>query len=149
MPDLDEIHVHPGGPYVQAAFLCERVLTEADGTNSYIRNINSIGSMSVGPDPTSHPLNAEFTLTLILRKGQSEGSIKLTIQPMKPSGEYMPPQTMSMKMHGAGLNIHLPMQLLNLEEGQHYIRIEINDKLVALVPFGAERQWMSGPSVGI
>jgi hypothetical protein len=65
------------GPYLTAAFLCEKVLREADGVLSAVRivdrwNIN-------GPTETLTPAVIQASLVLMFKSGIYRGSAQLTI----------------------------------------------------------------------
>ena len=77
------------GPYLAAAFLCERVLVEQDGVLSAIRVVDRVTRTIVGPSPPDkmEPFDYEITLLVTLKKGHVEGSHLLNIALVSPPGD--------------------------------------------------------------
>lgn len=75
------------GPYLSAAFFCERVLQERDGVLSFIRVVDRWNI--VGPTQTMPPTTIQATLVALFKSGTLRASAQLTITPVSPSGERM------------------------------------------------------------
>ena len=77
------------GPFLSAAFLCEKVLEEKDGVKSTIRIVDRVTQTAVGPAPPKEmqPFDYEITLFLRFKSGWVRGSRNLKIETVKPSGE--------------------------------------------------------------
>lgn len=114
----------PGGPYVQNALVCEKVLREADGVQSFIRIVDRVTVGAVGTDvPTEMPPQTlDLTLALSLKAGDARGRYALKVRPEMPSGEQMP-----------SLEVHL--QVEGGERGNN-VNIGLNG-----IPFGQEGLW--------
>lgn len=65
-----------GGPYLSAAFLCEKVLTEADGVKSAIRIFDRTTHTIAGPAPPTEmqPFDYEFMLFIRFKSGAARCS---------------------------------------------------------------------------
>lgn len=78
----------PGGPYVTAAVLCERVLTEQDGVLSFVRIVDRVTHAAIGPSVAEvmPPVPVNLTAAILLKSGQARGryTVKLTLE--APSG---------------------------------------------------------------
>lgn len=78
------------GPYLSAAFICEKVLREQDGVMSAIRIIDRLTHAPPGPD-VMEPFPFQFALVLSFKSGEALGTYQLSIQPIKPgTNEKMP-----------------------------------------------------------
>lgn len=81
------------GPYLTAAFICERVLREQDGVISAIRIIDRLTHTVPGPD-VMEPFPYRLALVLNFKSGEALGNYQISIQPIKPeTNEKMPPVT--------------------------------------------------------
>jgi hypothetical protein len=78
-----------GGPHLNAALICERVLAEQDGVLSPIRLIDRAFFIT-GEDGA--PLNPQlpFTLMISLKSGSARGSYTIQVRMEKPSTEQVP-----------------------------------------------------------
>lgn len=81
------------GPYLSAAFLCEKVLEEKDGVKSAIRIIDRIIHTVVLPSPPEkmEPFDYPVSLYIRLKSGDARGPMTLRVTLVKPSGESPPP----------------------------------------------------------
>lgn len=92
----------PQGPYLSAAFLCERVLVETDSVKSAIRIIDRVTRTVTGPtapetmDPFDHPL----ALFLRFKSGSARGPMVLEVRAEKPSGESPTPLCQTINFEG-------------------------------------------------
>ena len=78
-----------GGPYLQAAFFCEKALREADGVLSFIRVVDKWTVN--GPAETMPPTVIQTNLVIAMKSGIHRGSSQITITPTSPSGKIMQP----------------------------------------------------------
>jgi hypothetical protein len=79
------------GPYLSAAFICEKVLREQDGVMSAIRIIDRLTRAVPGPD-VMEPFPYQFALVLSFKSGEALGNYQVSIQPIKPgTGEKLTP----------------------------------------------------------
>lgn len=78
-----------GGPFLNTAMICERVLQEQDGVASAIRIIDRIIFLTDEegtPIVPQHP----FTLFLNFKSGSARGSFKIAVRMESPSGQQVP-----------------------------------------------------------
>ena len=75
------------GPYLNMAFICERVLQERDGVISAIRIIDRLTHAIPGGDvDVMAPFPYQFTLLLGFKSGEALGNYQISIQPIRPEG---------------------------------------------------------------
>ncbi len=77
------------GPFLAAAFFCEKLLQEADGVKSAIRLVDRLTMQAVGLEPPSAmpPFQYQVVLFLKFRSGAARGPMTLEVTAVKPSGE--------------------------------------------------------------
>lgn len=90
------------GPYLTAAFLCEKVLTEGDRVCSYIRVVDKIVTQVVSPERPSDfpPQVVQLVMVIRLLPGQARGSFPLEIVAELPSGQEGPSQALTIPFSG-------------------------------------------------
>jgi uncharacterized protein DUF6941 len=78
----------PTGPFVNAAFLCEQILTDESGVISVIRIVDQVTQTVVGVDVPSEmpPLTTSIKGVVLLKDGQARGRHWITIRMEEPSG---------------------------------------------------------------
>jgi hypothetical protein len=142
-----------GGPYLNAALLCEKVLEERDGVLSIIRAIDriTITAVSTGaPIPEGVPLGVvAFAFAVVIRSGVFKGtaSIKLTIH--APSGNSVGESSLDVFLEGddRGVNLVSPMQFSVQEDGLYWIDVTCNNQLFTRVPLRVVFQRVSQGSL--
>ncbi len=87
-----------GGPYVTAAFFCERALREADGVPSFIRAIDKWIVNGSAESMTTNLL--QMTVVVMMKSGAYRGSAHITLTPTTPSGNKMPTITIPVEFEG-------------------------------------------------
>ena len=127
------------GPYLSAAMLCEKVLTEQDTVKSAIRIIDRINRSAVGPKPPSEmkPFEYELVLLLKFKSGRARGVHNIKIQPVKPSGELMPAITNNVLFEGEedrGVDIIGQIHFTFEQTGIYWIHIYLNDVQMTQIP---------------
>ena len=63
----DDMQILRRGPYLSAAFLCEKVLEEKDGVKSAIRIIDRVTRTAVGPNPPMEMEPFQYNIVLLLK----------------------------------------------------------------------------------
>jgi len=129
-----------GGPYLQAALLCEKVLVEQNGVKSAIRIIDRVTHTVGAPAPPEDmpPFNFTFELLLKFKAGRARGVYAIKLQPVKPSGEFMPPLINNVFFEGEddrGVDIMTPTVFTFDQSGTYWIRVYLNDDEVTRIPF--------------
>jgi hypothetical protein len=127
-----------GGPYLAAAFLCEKVLQEKDGILSAIRIVDRIIATVSGPSaPQQMPAVAvNLTALLIFRSGDAKGSYTVKIQPVSPSGFRAPEAALPIFLEGddRSANLITNIAFQAREEGLYWFDVLLNDDLVTRMP---------------
>jgi hypothetical protein len=127
-----------GGPYLQVAVLCEKVLQEATGTLSAIRIVDRVTAtaQSQGAPETMPPVNISLTALIVFRSGDAKGTYAVTLQPVFPSG--LKPQYISapILLEGEDRGAHLIFDLnfQAREEGLYWFDVSIKGELVTRIP---------------
>jgi hypothetical protein len=125
------------GPYVQVAAFCERVLTEANGTLSLVRVVDIVTHAERRPDaPKEMPeIHYPLSLVLMLKSGRARGRHEITIKPELPSGEFLPPITLTVQLEGEGKGVNLVSQIdipYKLE-GLYWFNVYFNEVLLTRI----------------
>jgi hypothetical protein len=129
-----------GGPYLSAAFFCERVLQEKDGVLSFIRVIDRWNV--VGPTQTMNPTIIQGTIVVLFKSGILRASAQVTITPVSPNGERLQPITLPVLFEGddeRGGGIILPMGFPVKEPGLYWFEVALaaqggQSSVVAQIP---------------
>ena len=137
-----------GGPYVQVAAVCERVLNEKDGVLSLIRIVDRF----VVPVPTPAPgaetpaVTINAFLVVALKSGFYEGKGTLRIVPTSPSGKQQPELSSGILLEGQdrGMNVVLQLQFVTREEGLHWFDVFFENQLLTRIPVRVLFSWMAG-----
>ena len=115
-----------GGPYLQSAQFCEKVLREQDGVLSFIRAVDRWNI--VGTSPTMPPTVIQATLAVLFRSGTFRASTPLVITPISPTNERMQPITLPILFEGddeRGCGVVLPMGFPVQEPGLYWFEVAI------------------------
>jgi hypothetical protein len=137
IPLLYDVSAMPitSGPYLSAAFLCEKVLREADGVFSFIRVVDKW--TVTGTTQTMLPTVIQANLVVLLKSGIHRGSSQITITPTTPSGVLMPAIEVPLIFegdddHGSGFNapIGFPAQ----ESGLYWFDVSLDGQAITKIP---------------
>lgn len=128
-----------GGPYLQAALLCERVLQEKDGVLSIIRVIDRILVQVMGPQLPEQmpPAPVACYAVVMLKTGSFAGKYKLQLTPTTPSHKPLPSASIDVLLEGGedrGQNVVMPLQFLAEEEGVYWFEIRLAEQILTKVP---------------
>ena len=124
-----------GGPYLAAAFFCDRVLREHDGVLSFIRVVDKWTVQ--GPTEAMPPTVIQTNLVVLMKSGIHRGGSQVTIVPTSPSGKLL--QSVSLPILFEGDDDHgsaviaafgFPVQ----ESGLYWFDIRIDDQSFTMVP---------------
>src|SRR2546426_4711541 len=90
------------GPFLSAAFLCEKFLVEQEGVKSAIRIFDRTTHTVVGPTPPPQmePFDSDVVLFLRFKAGQARGPVPLRLTLIRPSGESPPPSAQQVYFEG-------------------------------------------------
>lgn len=122
----------PAKPVV-SAFLCERVLTESDGVQSYIRVIDTL----IGRTAKGERARFQVWLVVILRSTDEPGEYTLRVRLTAPEGQASLlgeaiPIALKGGEHSAVLNLVLVLEPDN--EGLYRIDLLLDNEWMARVP---------------
>lgn len=124
-----------GGPYLAAAFLCERVLREVDGVLSCIRVVDR-WTVS-GPTEDMPQTAIQATMVVIFRSGIHRGQGRLTITPVTPSDQAMSVMDIPLLFEGdedRGVNVVVPMAFPVRESGVYWFNIALDGQSFSHIP---------------
>lgn len=124
-----------GGPYLVAAFLCERALREVDGVNSFIRIVDRW--TVTGPSEAMPPTAIQATLVVSFKSGIHRGNGQLTITPTSPSDVRMQSLTLPVLFEGdedRGLAIIIPMAFPVQEPGLYWFNVSLDGQSFSEIP---------------
>jgi len=127
------------GPHLAAAFLCEKILKEADGVISAVRIVDRINHTAVGPNPPEEmqPFDHELTLYVSFKAGSARGPIPLEIRMQKPSGATASPFRSTLNFEGddeRGVNVVAIMKLHLETPGLHWFDVFLGGHRVTRIP---------------
>lgn len=127
------------GPFLGAAFLCEKVLREADGVISAIRIVDRINRSTIGPElrKEMEPFDHNLFLLLMFKSGSARGGMELIIRLEDPSGASKSPLTQTINFEGddeRGTNVVADLRLRIEMAGLHWFDIVLDDVRVTRIP---------------
>ncbi|HXN05447.1 MAG TPA: hypothetical protein VN944_00110 [Nitrospiria bacterium] len=130
------------GPFLSAAFLCEKLLEEKDTVKSAIRIMDRIIWAPILPPGSSNqmqPFPFQPCLFLRFKSGMTRGSRSLQVTLFKPNGEGAgSPMSLPLYFEGEedrGVDVAINM-LLNIEmPGLYWIDIRLENQMVTRIPF--------------
>jgi hypothetical protein len=129
-------------PFLCAAFLCQNVLQEKDGSLSAIRIMDraTIHLPSEGLPEGMKPA-MDIKGLIAFKSGDATGDFNLTILVRRPNGTVDGPVvTYPFKLQGGdhGQNIILQIGLGVDEEGLYWFDVRLNDETVTEIPLNVE-----------
>ena len=145
MPDDSEY----GGPWLQTAVFCERILEEKDGVVSLMRIVDRLVVTASGPDaPERMPPGGAFQVRGLLsfKAGFARGSFEVKLSVITPSNRKLEDVTLSMFLEGEDRGVNLPfnMNLQNVEEGLYWFDVRVGERLVTRMPLRIVYQRIRG-----
>jgi len=125
-----------GGPYLQAALLCEKALQETDGVISIIRIVDR-WTVS-GPTEGMLQTTIQATMVLMFKSGFHRGPERLTITAITPRDERILP-AMEIPVHfegdeDRGINVLIPMLFPVREPGVYWFEVALRGQIVSHIP---------------
>jgi hypothetical protein len=136
------------GPYLQAAFICERTLQEQDGALSVIRIIDRI----------TFPQNAQgelvqsqqaMTFVIMLKAADARGTYTVRVAQEKPSGEQVPVLEAPVVLEGEerGVNLIVNVGFEPDQAGLYWWDVLFEDELFTRIPLRVV--FLPSPTVGL
>jgi hypothetical protein len=128
----------PGGPHLQAALICERVLQEQDGVVSAIRIIDRVFFI-LGGD--GQPLSPRHPITFLIsfKAGSARGRFTVEVRREKPSGEQGPGFEAPVFFEGEerGVNLVINAEFEPDQEGLYWFDVLFEGDRVTRIPLRA------------
>jgi len=131
----------PGGPYLQEAFFCEKILREADNVVSFIRQVDRLTTAASGPGapvdmpPTSYTSH----IALAFKSGEARGTHEVKIIRESPSGirDSEPVLAMALFLEGEdrGAGLYGPVAMTFEQEGLYWFDVYVDETLMTRMPF--------------
>lgn len=124
------------GPYIAAAFFCEKILTERDGVISAIRIIDRL-TFNIQPGSGSSPKPYSFNLFISLKTGERPGVTKIRIEGRKPNPPHLPNVEKTIHLDQAassGANLHIGITVDFDQPGVWWFWVYVNEHERTRVP---------------
>jgi len=127
------------GPFLNAAFLCEKVLREANGVTSAIRIVDRINRGIIGPElkRDMEPFEYNLFLYLSLKSGSARGPMELVIRLEDPSGTSKSVSTQTLNFEGddeRGATLVADLRLQLSLPGLHWFDIVLDRVRITRIP---------------
>lgn len=126
------------GPYVKAAFFCDRVLQEPDGVISPIRIVDRITHTGHGSDIPEEmpPFSYRIFAVVMLVPGRARGRHSVRLELENPSGELRMIGGQDLLFEGEDRNVNLitEIQATFHMEGLHWLRVSFDDRPLTRSP---------------
>ncbi|HTQ69787.1 MAG TPA: hypothetical protein VMI13_13950 [Solirubrobacteraceae bacterium] len=135
-----------GGPYVQVAAFCEKVIVDRNvGNLSLIGLVETVTNTAVGeevPDEMPPFSLGAITLAVCLWADKAKGRYTVKVRPENPIGEQMAPLTSPVQFESGarGVNLIVPMNLQIDHEGLYWFDVLLSagsgyeDRLLTRIP---------------
>jgi hypothetical protein len=116
-----------GGPYLAAAFFCEKVLREQDGVLTAVRIVDRWNV--AGPTQEMVPTVIQAFLVILFKSGIHRGQAQVTITPISPSNVRMQPIMLPVLFEGEderGAGTIIPMGFPVQESGTYWFEVALS-----------------------
>jgi hypothetical protein len=123
-----------GGPFLQMAVLCEKVLREADGVLSLIRIVDRVTISGAGREMPQSPVR--LTAAVAFKSGFAQGKYTVKLRPQRPSGKVLAELEFPLLFEGneRGAGIVADITLMVQEEGLYWIDVLLEDQVATRIP---------------
>jgi hypothetical protein len=128
------------GPYLQAAFFCERLLEESDGVLSAIRIVDTVTIQDEERLSEAQAPLINLTLFIAFKAGEARGSFDLTVVMEEPTDNPAHAQeqySQTLDFYGTedrGVTVIMPATMTVGEEGIYWFGIYLGEQLVTRLP---------------
>lgn len=144
-----------GGPYLTAAFFCDKILREQDGVLSAIRIVDrwNVNGLTEQMPPTVLQTN----LVILLKSGIYRGQSQITVTPISPSNQRMQAVVFPLLFEGEddrGAGILSPLAFPALETGVYWFEITLGGQaipptVITAIAMRVAYLQMVGPMLGL
>lgn len=128
-----------GGPYLTAAFFCERVIEDKEGVLTAVRIVDRIVQTAVGagtPDEMP-PAAVSLSLLVSLKSGRAKGRHDMQIMVESPAGlrsPVAPANSIFLEGEDRGANLVLNLTFTAHQEGLYWFDVLLDGALLTRVP---------------
>jgi hypothetical protein len=128
-----------GGPYLDAALICERVLQDKDGAYSAIRLVNRITFFDLAVE-SGALISLPLAGMVSFKAGDVQGGRELFLYLTNPSGRREPlpgvkhPTRLEFQGGDTGVVMPFPIQLNYEGDGTYWIDVELDGKVRSRMP---------------
>lgn len=125
-----------GGPYIQAAGICQTSIIDNMGLLSVVRFLDRIPVIGMTPEMRPQPL-ANYQLVVALKSGEMRGKANLRVTPTTNTGRTLPPIEAAVLFEGEerGYVLAVPLNIVVEEEGLHWLELTLDGALLSRIPF--------------
>lgn len=128
-----------GGPFVQLAVLCEKVLREQDDVLSLIRIFGRMTTTATGPGaPESMPPSPiSVAMVLGFAAGAARGRAAVRVDTYAPSGlrnSQSPSLSVLFESEDRGANVILDVQFVADQEGVYWFEVLVDERPMTRIP---------------
>jgi hypothetical protein len=128
------------GPFLTAAFFCEKLLVESDNVKSAIRIVDRLIIQIEGPQAPQEmpPFPYNTTLFMQFKSGTARGPMQLEIQMIKPSGESKSIIARAIMFEGEedrGADVVCNLSVQFRQSGIYWFYIYLDGYIITRVPF--------------
>ena len=128
------------GPFLVAAFFCEKVLVENSGVKSAIRIVDRVTYHPIVPAITDEPIHFDYDTNLFVsfKSGRARGVQEFVVEMQSPDGQVKYPLRCPINFEGdedRGVDTVIQMKINFELVGLYWFAIKLNDALVTKVPF--------------
>ena len=139
------------GPYLLAALICERVITENDGVLSIVRIIDRLAHSLTEPNVVMSPITYPLTYLIILKSGTARGTYQVSINVENPAGLITVGPSMTILLEGEdrGQNIIMKTAMTFNSDGLYWFLVMLDDQEITRIPFRVMYLRSSGFGLGV
>jgi hypothetical protein len=127
-----------GGPWVQLACFCEKVIQDKEDVLTLVRVIDQINIQRIEPDPPKEMPPAAYPLFLVvaLKPGSARGRSQIRLGFESPSGisSAGPEQAVLFEAEHRGVNLVWQLQMQLEQEGVQWVSVWCDDQLLTRMP---------------
>jgi hypothetical protein len=140
-----------GGPFLQMAVFCEKVLQEKDGVMSAIRIVDKF-IIDMPSEDTETPQTIipkiDINIMIALKSGDFKGKKHLKIKPISPSGQELPGFTGPILLEGGDHGAFVVVRYLFAgdQEGIYWFEVELDGEILTKMPMHIIYQKMAKTS---
>ncbi len=139
-----------GGPFLQMAVFCERVLQEKDGVMSAIRIVDRFTQIvpPANVQTILTPMRLDVFIAIAIKAGDIRRKAELKVIPKAPSGAELPGFSGTVLLEGddRGVNVVVKYVFEAKEEGIYWFDVNLDGMLLTKMPLRIIHQEMATSS---